>query len=612
MQEEQFWDKNKAAFVLATGIGLIVTALFARYSFSHPESSIAIEQLGNIKEYVLAVLLWGVSSVLSFMLLHKILPSGENKILGWGVVALAVAFFGYAGFELYKYLDKGSDIKYILVFVVFTVGTIVVYQFVNTDKFARLKDTVIVFEILGFSALWCLCCSYLNTFTSWSFGTMYNVFHSSAYIDSISNVFFGHPYKGLECDLYGHYGLFFIIPMKLFGPTTKTIGTMMGLIAALTFAAFGTAIHLSVKQFIVKLASIAALGLSGILAVSIYWQSFPHRLLFPALTILAITVLRKVEAGKKFFFIGLILTVSAVIWNFESGILCAIAWGIYGASVLSGKINRIVLLILSMIISVASSCLGALLLLNIYNKLRNGPVLGFKHLIGFAEASNHISSISSPIEFGNAIYIHAIITCMICALWGLWKFIVEKDDSENVFFSLVTAILGLGIVTYYVNDSEGGPTVFLAYFVIALTALASGVDDKKDCYSLVKKAACLYACTAIFVFGAMNRNFWKSPISIKQYNCYNYNEFQSFADGVNSMIAPDTKGGGMGVSALFLAMGRDDGTDDFYFHMEDVQDTDHFLTVFSGQTEMGDFALVNVFGYNEVGLGYYERIPQEQ
>ena len=610
MQEEHFWDRNKAAFIAASGTGLILTALLARYSFGHPDSALSIENLGNIKAYILAVMVWFTISVLSFLLYSKILPEKGNKISAGVIAVVAAAFFGYATFEVYQLARVGYALKYLAVAVVYVAATVGIYQFVKGRRLQVVKDIVIILEILACSVLWYFSCLYLNTFSEWSFGAMYNVFHTSAYIDSISNVFFGHPYYGLECDLYGHYGLFFIIPMKIFGANTKTIGTIMGVLAGVTFASFGTAIHLSVKQFVVKFTAIVTLALSGMLAVSMYWQSFPHRMIFPALTLLAITLMSRFRLGKKCYIIGLFLPIFAVIWNFETGILCAIAWGLTGGIVFSKKCGRILGLIISEVISVAVSLGGALAILNLYNKLRNGPVLGFAELRGFAEASRHIDNISSPVPFGNIEYIHALILLMGCVLWGLWKFLIAKEESPKVMFSMATAVFGMGIITYYVNDSEGGPTVFMAYLVLAATAVASGIDSRKDLYSLVKKAACVYACTALFAFGVLNRNFYKDAYSIKVHNCWNYDEFQSFADGVNAAIAPDTKSGGYGASALFLSMGRDDGTDDFDFHLEDVEDTDHFLLLFSGETEINGYGLVTVFGYNGVGFGYYERLPE--
>ena len=612
MQEEHFWNRNKAAFILASGIGLILTTLFVRYSFGHPDSAISLAQIGNIKTYILAVMVWFMSSVLSFLALSKILPEKENKVLGGIIAAVCAVFFGYAGVEVYKLARVGATLKYLIAFILYVVVTVAVYQFLKIERLKPLKDVIIVIEILAGAVLWYFSCLYLNTFSGWSFGPLYNVFHTSSYIDSISNVYWGHPYYGLECDLYGHYGLFFIIPMKIFGADTKTIGTIMGVLAGVTFASLGTAVHLSVKQFVVKLTAIGTLALSGMLAVSMYWQSFPHRMIFPALTILAVTVFAGLKPGWKSYAAGLILPIFAVIWNFETGILCAIAWGLCGGIAFSEKMNRLLRLIVSEVISVVVSCGGALAILNLYNMLRHGPKLGFAELRGFAEASHHIDSIASPIELGNIEYIHAIILLMGCVLWGLWKFLIVKDDSSKVMLSMAVAVFGLGIITYYVNDSEGGPTVFMAYLVIAAAVIASGIDSKKDLYSLVKKAACIYACTALFAFGVLNRNFYKDAYSIKEHNCWNYDEFKSFTDGINASIAPDTKAGGYGTSAIFLSMGRDDGTDDFNYHLEDLDDTDHFLVLFTGETEINGYGLVNVFGYNEVGFGYYERIQDTE
>jgi len=615
MQEEHFWNRSKAAFIMASGTGLILTALFAKYSFGHLSSAVGLDTLGNIKVYILAVMIWFLSSVLSFFAFSKLLPEKGNKILGGAVIGVTALFFGYASFEAFKFMGSEFKITDILFFVLYAAGVVVLYHFYDKWGFQKIKGIVVIILIAVFSVLWYNSCCYQNTYNAWAAqGVVYNVYHSSAYIDSISNIYFCHPYYGLECDLYGHYGLFFLYPLRWFGANTQTIGVIMGVLAAVSYASFGLAIHLSVKQFFVKVTALITLAFSGFLAVSMYWQTFPHRLVFPSLTLLALAVCGRLKPGKKSFIAGLLLTTLAVIWNFETGLLCALAWGVFGAAAFTPKFKRIFLLMITEAVTLVVSCGGALAVLNFYNYVRKGPVLGFAELRGFANSAGFISHVSSAIDFGNVEYTHAIILLMGCLLWGFWKFLFEESSSAKILFAIGVAIFGLGIITYYVNDSGGGPTVFMSYLSMAAAVVASGIDNKKDLYALVKKGACVYACMIIFVFGMINKNFPDNAKSIEEYDCLDYEEFQSFADTVHSQIAPDTKGEGYGVSALFLAMGQDDGTDDFHLHMEDVQDSEHFLTIFAGETELEGYRLVNVFGYKDIGfgLGYYEKIHDEE
>jgi len=244
-KESAFLDKEKAVFLLSAALGLILSFAFVKYSISASDSALGIASLGNIKTYILAVLVWLAGSCAAFPILTKFLPSKDNKVFGWVILAAAGTFFLYAGFEIYQFVGKGWNPKYLLTCIVFAAGTIVVSQLCKKLPWEKAQNVILVLEVLGFATLWFLSACYLNTFTNWSFGTMYNVFHSSSYIDSIANVFFGHPYRGLECDLYGHYGLFFILPLKIFGGATKTIGIIMGLLAAITFIAFALSVMLS-------------------------------------------------------------------------------------------------------------------------------------------------------------------------------------------------------------------------------------------------------------------------------------------------------------------------------------------------------------------------------
>ena len=616
MSEAKSDNREKLSFLISVVLGSIASFVFVRASVASPDSAIGIASLGNIKTYVIAVLVWLMVSVAAFPILRRSLPAEENKVLSAVITAAASVFFLVISFEIYQFLsgDKRYTPKYLIALFLYVIGTVVIYsRLIDYDRLKTIKTAVIVIEIAGFAALWFLSCCYMNTFTTWSFGTMYNVFHSSSYIDSIVNIYFGHPFRGLESELYGHYALFFILPLKLFGANMRTIGLFMGSLAAITYISLAVSLVLSVKQFIIKITSLAVLGVSGILAVSMYWMSFPHRMIFPALTILALTLIgrRGIKSGKVFA-AGLILTTCAVIWNLESGILCAVAWGISGCVIFGRERNRLLSLIVSEMVTVISSCALALAVLNIFNRSRGGFVMGLKALTGYMKSAGHIASISSPIAIGNAEYIHTVMICMVCALWGAWQLIIKHNDSSKVMFALSTSIFGIGIITYYVNDSEGGPAIFLGYCVLVASVLASGIDSKKDLYSVIKKAACIYACTALFTFGAMNRNYYKNIFGIRDSGAWDYKGFREFALDMDSRIAPDTVAEGYGVSALFLEMGRDDGTDDFRFCLEDVEGADHFIKFWSEDTEFEGYEVVDHFVYGDTNFGYYERIPDEE
>ena len=615
MPEAQSDNKEKLSFLISVVIGSVASFVFVRASFASPASAIGIETLGNIKTYIIAVLLWLMVSAASFPILCRVMPSKENKILSVIMTTAASLFFLFMSFEVYMFLsgDKRLTPKYLLALFLYVVGTAVIYQRSISDRFKVLKNAVIIAEIVGFAALWFLSCCYMNTFTTWSFGTMYNIFHSSSYIDSIVNIYFGHPFRGLESELYGHYAMFFVIPLKIFGANMRTIGLLMGTIAAVTYIALAVSLVLSVRQFVIKITSLAVLGVSGILAVSMYWMSFPHRMIFPSLTILALTVVgkRNIKSGKVFA-AGLILTTCAVIWNLESGILCAVAWGISGCVIFGRKSNRILSLVVSEAVTVISSCVLALLVLNVFNRTRGGMAMGIKALTGYMKSAGHIASICSPIAIGNAEYIHTVVICMVCALWGLWQLLIRRNDSARVMFALASSVFGVGMITYYVNDSEGGPAIFLGYCVLVAAVLASGIDSKKDLYSVIKKVACIYACTALFTFGAVNRNYYKNIFGIRDSGAWDYQGFRTFALDMDSRIAPDTVAEGYGVSALFLEMGRDDGTDDFRFYLDDVEGADHFIKYWSEDTEFEGYEVVDHFVYGDTNFGYYERIPDEE
>ncbi|SMC54012.1 hypothetical protein SAMN06296952_1661 [Oscillospiraceae bacterium] len=612
MQEDHFYDKERSAFFLSAGIGLVITTLFVKYSFGNPAASLGIETLGNIKTYIISILLWLISSSGIYMAFSKILPSKGKKGISFALAAVALMFFAYMSREAYRFMGEGSTTKTIIRCVAFMLATVLVYSLYEERCLFILKGFILAGVVFYFARVWYLNCCYQNTYTPWSFGMMYNIYHTSAYIDTIGDIYYGHPFVGMESEVYGHYALLMILPLKIMGADTKSIGILMGSFAAISYVSIALALHLSIKQFIVKVASLATIGVSGILAVSMYWQSYPHRLLFPALTLLLIAVFGRIKKFRTVLFIlGFIMTTSALIWNFETGILCTIAWSICGTFALGKKLPKIVNLIISFIATVVVSSGAALAILNIYNHHAGGKAMSFMDLVGYSFTSGFVSHQASPVPIGNLEYVHMVILCMICALWGLWKMLIKGESSSKVMTALAVAVFGIGLATYYVNDSDGGPTIIMIYLIMAAALAASGVDRSVDLYSLIKKGLCAYACIVIFVFGAINWEFRLNHLNIEPTQAWEYDSFQAFADDVDSRIAPDTVGGGYGTTALFLAMGRDRGTDDFHFNFEEVDGSEHFIKFWSEEVEFEGYECIDHFCYNGTNFGYFEKIHDE-
>ena len=109
-------------------------------------------------------------------------------------------------------------------------------------------------------------------------------YHGEAYLESIYNVADGIPYEELTTGIYGHYGLFFLLPMKIFGAKAVVIQFLIALVGVVTDLAMLYCIHHLIKKNWVRL--LMALVVPVIPFAyrrTNYWQLQPHRLVFPML-----------------------------------------------------------------------------------------------------------------------------------------------------------------------------------------------------------------------------------------------------------------------------------------------------------------------------------------
>ena len=78
MSEAKSDNREKLSFLISVVLGSIASFVFVRASVASPDSAIGIASLGNIKTYVIAVLVWLMVSVAAFPILRRSLPAEEN------------------------------------------------------------------------------------------------------------------------------------------------------------------------------------------------------------------------------------------------------------------------------------------------------------------------------------------------------------------------------------------------------------------------------------------------------------------------------------------------------------------------------------------------------
>lgn len=118
-------------------------------------------------------------------------------------------------------------------------------------------------------------------------GELSDAYHGHAYFNSVYNIYQGMPYTHNVTSIYGHYGLFFKIPMELVHGDFKAFVAMVAGIGAFAHICAFLILELLVKSRVLRVLGALAvtfpvLGMRG----GFYWQVWPHRVIFPMLLFL--------------------------------------------------------------------------------------------------------------------------------------------------------------------------------------------------------------------------------------------------------------------------------------------------------------------------------------
>ena len=111
----------------------------------------------------------------------------------------------------------------------------------------------------------------------------------------------------------------------------------------------------------------------------------------------------------------------ALIWNFESGIICSMAW--FGFSVMyvlqKKKLmpRTFILFGIMLVVDVVIPFLLAIGIVNLYNFIvstSSVKLLGIIDFIGMVVDDNYISYLRTDLLWGNELYIHKIFVFLLC------------------------------------------------------------------------------------------------------------------------------------------------------------------------------------------------------
>lgn len=315
----------------------------------------------------------------------------------------------------------------------------------------------------------------------------------------------------------------------------------------------------------------------------------------------------------------------AVLWNFETGIVCCLAWAAFrGIDVLQNEKDLIKCIkgVTERIISVIMiPILASFGVVNLYNLFCGGigALLGIKEFMGMAIDESYIKFLCTPIEWGNMIYLHRVMVFMFVLCWGMLynPLFGIKGLEKKAGYAVVNGIIGLGLMTYYMNRTLAGDNLVNLFFVICLGLILDGITriskirDARTAhiYNVIKYMTGVYAFLVLFGCGLQAIEVYQGYVDKYNGRAYSYDEFEEFAQEVSQTVPQNTWAMGEGTSALYMELGWEKGTWGFGDIQADEMPEQDGLFVCNARYEHvpDSFELVHEFEYYDIIFGYFTK-----
>lgn len=462
--------------LIAGGIALIIAAVFFVCCLSVPALEIVISRYGNIN-----ILVYGLTLVLfcgcffMLMLVFTKLDIGKCSILEkkiskkitlyallifmsiGGIAILAYEAEQYGGVA-YKYVWHTQPLYLVILFFAFEIAA---FLWINAKWKNNSKEMEwMVWAV--FIALTVLVWYSMDTPNLYGRGSEGDWYHGHAYFNSIFNVYWGIPYTDEITSIYGHYALFWKIPMELIKGDFRKFVFLQAMLTAL--------IHTCSFLVLKKIVNSRMLQMMGAFAITLpilsmrggyYWQVWPHRIVFPVILLLYVAIILK---NNKMNWLtiagGYVICILGVVWNTETGMILAVAWAVMLLSKMLCENNFSWKKFVGGIFihggGIVISFVGAFGIVNLYNILKHSPVNTLQEfLIPLLSDSYMTDILHLDMPFIPTGYMPEIILFLMGVAVGIrdWKWF-RKNDKEILWkthFMLFLSISALGRFVYYMN-----------------------------------------------------------------------------------------------------------------------------------------------------------------
>lgn len=585
--------KTSTNKILSFLLSLVLSFVFAACCLKVPALSNVVSSKGNINllTYAMTVILFCLSYLLiSLLLAHLKKPSVLDKPYPATIAALILSavniLFLIRMFQLETEVYGSVSVRYIwhimpfwLVAAVLAAEAVFFFSFVKKST-VSLKPSA----MMAFYGMLTLLIGY-NFYTPEVFlRNEPDRLHMDAYFNSIYNVLHGSPYTEYTTSIYGHYGILYKLPMKLLGGDLIDFILLNALIGALSFLAAFLALHFIVKNDLLRIIGAVALSFPVLAMRSgIYWQLWPHRVLFMCLMLCYMAFCVRYKKLNRFTCIlGYGIVFLGILWNTESGLFCGAAWaGFWILKSLCCKENKVSYVIRTVFFQISGiilSFLGAWAAVEIYNLANGGTIMGIREFLFPLLQSSYMDDllrVDLP-DFASAYMVIIALLFLACA-WGIshmWflreKNSVDPNECLPACFAFAAAVLSLGQITYFVNRAAYHNLEIAHIPCILLLCLLAEGGMKAFCSFRFKNLKqfkgmdifrCFFTGTALLILMTVctgNVIQYGQNTALRE-ELHNKQEINDFAAHVAANIPENTYAFGIGVPEIYSILRWDTG-----------------------------------------------------
>lgn len=592
-KNECFGTKLRKNMIIVATISVVITMIYLNVMlFWLNNSKISTENWSSIKIYMSGIALFGLAFV--FLLIYcwafssnRITTIMLTMYAFSMVVVLHYLTFVYKnenGYNAGNYSPTPRIIWVLAVVLVFFGASVCLIKRVDIPVWAKILSYLLSVAVTVIPVL------IFNPFVFGKVGDGYfnvEMVNINIVWETIYNIIDGVPYDINTTGQYGHYSLFFLLPLRFVSKEKYVI--VISILFALIIGLQQVLLIYIFEVFSTKNWIAALLSIGSVLRITYFsLHQAPIRTFFPVLFLAFFTYLYKSQQSintKKNLLIIFVFMILALICNLESAVSCIAAFvGYYvlesafmdSCQFLSIKkmLNLLKQTCKASVLSIIAVffAIGTIGLYNVY--CGASPIFRTFFFPIFGGDRNIIKYVQYnfdwPVPLGNYIWEYIVIF-----LLGTISFVIYcVIKGENCRWKSVVPLIGsialacIVLFTYYINEPLWTDLiiykpmlyVLLAIFISNTYVLLEKTTQYNKFGYLLIKAATLLSLSLIAIGAVHLVNDPMKIYNMVKMGVYDYSVVEENIANIDEYIADNTYGMGQGVNIIYHALGRDNHT----------------------------------------------------